>query len=149
LHKSLEGVGLKGLQCDKQDLADEKGSDTVDIDLVGATADNEVAGDAKENENIDAEVEGAWREQGETCPTSSGESGGSEKDEAPVELRAIAPKHAEGECDGEAGDIKEWNADVGISETVMLHVKMVTPHSEGGGDAKDDNGGPEGDPEPT
>jgi hypothetical protein len=116
---------------------------------VGATADNEVAGDAKENENIDAEVEGAWREQGETCPTSSGESGGSEKDEAPVELRAIAPKHAEGECDGEAGDIKEWNADVGISETVMLHVKMVTPHSEGGGDAKDDNGGPEGDPEPT
>ena len=47
-------MGLKGLHCDKQYLADEKGSDTVDIDLVGATADNEVAGDAKENENIDA-----------------------------------------------------------------------------------------------
>src|SRR5277367_3858264 len=85
--------------------------------------------------HVAIEREGAWREQGETCPTSSGESGGSEKDEAPVELRAIAPKHAEGECDGEAGDIKEWNADVGISETVMLHVKMGTPHSEGGGDA--------------
>ena len=73
MHKSLEGVGLKGLHCDKQDLADEKGSDTVDIDLVGATPDNEVAGDAKENENIDAEVEGAWREQRETCQPTGGD----------------------------------------------------------------------------
>lgn len=31
----------------------------------------------------------------------------------------------------------------------MLHVKVVTPHGEGDGDAKDDNGGAEGDPEPT
>ena len=149
MHKSLEGVGLKGLDCDNQDLSDEKGSDTVDIDLVGATADNEIAGDAKENEKIDAEVEGAWREQRETSPSSCGESGGSEKDEAPVELRPIAPKHAEGEGDGEAGHIKEWNADTGISETLMLHVKMVTPHGDGGGNAQDDNGGSESGPEPT